>query len=103
VTATSRCSDRTRLRAECPRQPSWLPKIGGVQAPDLLVSDADLARVISELGSHYGTGRLTVEEFQQRLDEANDQRGPRSSGDMLNHNDARSGIVPPLERRPRGR
>jgi len=44
------------------------------QAPDLIVSDADRARVISELGSQYGTGRLTLEEFQQRLDEANKAR-----------------------------
>lgn len=38
--------------------------------PDLLVSDAERARALSELRGHYETGRLTLEEFQERLDEA---------------------------------
>jgi hypothetical protein len=41
---------------------------------DLLVSDADRARVVGELRGHYETGRLTLEEFQQRLDEAQSAR-----------------------------
>jgi hypothetical protein len=40
------------------------------QAPDLLVSDADRARVVKELRAHYEAGRLTLDEFQERLDEA---------------------------------
>jgi Domain of unknown function (DUF1707) len=40
------------------------------QALDLLVSDADRARVIGELRGHYEAGRLTLDEFQERLDEA---------------------------------
>lgn len=51
------------------------------QAPDLLVSDADRAGVISELRGHYETGRLTLEEFQQRLDEAH---GARTNSQLQN-------------------
>jgi hypothetical protein len=44
------------------------------QAPDLLVTDADRARVADELRTHYETGRLTLDELQQRLDEAHAAR-----------------------------
>jgi Domain of unknown function (DUF1707) len=40
------------------------------RTPDLLVSDADRAHVVGELRVHYEAGRLTLEEFQERLDEA---------------------------------
>src|SRR2546423_5853744 len=43
-------------------------------AEDLLVSDADRARVSSELRTHYESGRLTLDEFQERLDEAHGAR-----------------------------
>ena len=42
--------------------------------PDLLVSDADRARVSSQLREHYESGRLTLDEFQERLDEAHGAR-----------------------------
>jgi Domain of unknown function (DUF1707) len=41
---------------------------------DLLVSDADRARVAAELREHYESGRLTLDEFQERLDEAHGAR-----------------------------
>jgi uncharacterized membrane protein YccC len=41
---------------------------------DLLVSDADRVRVLAELRRHYEAGRLTLEEFQERLDEAHAAR-----------------------------
>jgi hypothetical protein len=44
------------------------------QVPDLLVSDADRARVVAELRVHYEAGRLTLDEFQERLDEAQKAR-----------------------------
>jgi Domain of unknown function (DUF1707) len=44
------------------------------QVPDLLVSDADRVRVAGELRTHYESGRLTLEEFQERLDEAHAAR-----------------------------
>jgi hypothetical protein len=44
------------------------------QAPDLLVSDTDRARVAAELRTHYESGRLTLEEFQERLDETHAAR-----------------------------
>jgi len=44
------------------------------QTPDLLASDADRARVAAQLREHYESGRLTLEEFQERLDEAHNAR-----------------------------
>jgi Domain of unknown function (DUF1707) len=44
------------------------------QTPDLLVSDADRARVAGQLREHYESGRLTLEEFQERIDEAHSAR-----------------------------
>jgi hypothetical protein len=43
-------------------------------AEDLLASDADRARVSGELRTHYEAGRLTLEEFQERLDETHSAR-----------------------------
>ena len=43
-------------------------------SPDLLVSDRDRARVGDELRIHYEAGRLTLEEFQERLDELHSAR-----------------------------
>ena len=51
------------------------------EAPDLLASDADRARVVGELRGHYETGRLTLEELQQRLDEAH---AARTESDLRN-------------------
>ena len=39
------------------------------ETPDLLVSDRDRARVGQELRTHYESGRLTLDEFQERLDQ----------------------------------
>ena len=44
------------------------------QTPDLLASDADRARVATQLREHYESGRLTLEEFQERLDETHQAR-----------------------------
>jgi DUF1707 SHOCT-like domain len=44
------------------------------QVPDLLVSDADRTHVSGELREHYEAGRLTLEEFQERLDEVHAAR-----------------------------
>jgi fatty acid desaturase len=44
------------------------------QTPDLLASDADRARVATQLREHYESGRLTLEEFQERLDETHRAR-----------------------------
>lgn len=43
-------------------------------ADDLLVSDADRSRVSGELRTHYESGRLTLDEFQERLDETHSAR-----------------------------
>jgi Domain of unknown function (DUF1707) len=58
---------------EAPRAP-W-HDVSLVSEPvDLLVSDADRARVTRELREHYEAGRLTLDEFQGRLDEAQKAR-----------------------------
>jgi hypothetical protein len=44
------------------------------QTPDLLASDADRARVAGQLREHYESGRLTLDEFQERLDETHTAR-----------------------------
>lgn len=44
------------------------------QTPDLLVSDADRMRVAGQLREHYEAGRLTLDEFQERIDEAHGAR-----------------------------
>jgi hypothetical protein len=44
------------------------------ESPDLLVSDADRARATGQLREHYEAGRLTLDEFQDRLDEAHGAR-----------------------------
>ena len=51
--------------------------------PDLLVSDADRARVVGELRDHYEAGRLTLEELQERLDEAHAARTESQLGHVL--------------------
>jgi hypothetical protein len=40
----------------------------------LLVSDAERRRVVDDLREHYEAGRLTLEEFQGRLDETHAAR-----------------------------
>jgi hypothetical protein len=51
-----------------------LNRLGAEVTTDLLVSDADRARVAAELRGHYESGRLTLDEFQERLDEAHGAR-----------------------------
>ena len=48
--------------------------IDRVGAPDLLVSDAERRRVAEDLREHYEAGRLTLEEFEERIDETNSAR-----------------------------
>ena len=42
--------------------------------PDLLVSDAERAQAVNELRRHYDTGRLTLDEFEERLAQAQTAR-----------------------------
>jgi uncharacterized protein DUF1707 len=44
------------------------------ESTDLLVSDADRARVAGQLREHYESGRLTLDEFQERIDEVHGAR-----------------------------
>ena len=38
--------------------------------PGIRASDEDRGRIAAALGEHYAAGRLTLEEFQDRLDKA---------------------------------
>ena len=44
--------------------------MASVPTGDLRVSDAERERAVAELGPHYAEGRLTLEEYTARLDEA---------------------------------
>lgn len=46
---------------------------------DTLVADADRAKAAEELRTHYESGRLTVDEFEERLAEVH---GARTAGDL---------------------
>ena len=70
------------------------------QPPDLLVSDAERARVVDDLRGHYEAGRLTLDEFQQRLDEAHAARTQTQLSDALRQlPDARLPSVSPRDTR----
>ena len=70
------------------------------QAPDLLVSDAERQRVMDDLRGHYEAGRLTLDEFQQRLDDAHAARTETQLNDVLRQlPDARLPSVSPRDRR----
>jgi len=47
-----------------------MPMDERIPAPELRASDADRERAADELREHYAAGRLTAEEFQERLDAA---------------------------------
>jgi hypothetical protein len=49
-------------------QPYWLAEDHMATAPDLRIGDADREAVAESLREHYAQGRLTLEEFNQRLD-----------------------------------
>ncbi len=71
-----------------------------MEAPDLLVSDRDRARVGDELRAHYEAGRLTLEEFQGRLDELHEARTESQLADVLRQlPSARLPTVSPRDRR----
>jgi hypothetical protein len=53
------------------------------ETPDLLVSDRDRARVGDELRTHYEAGRLTLDEFQERLDELHGVRTEKQLAEVL--------------------
>ena len=49
------------------------------EVPDVLASDAERARVVKELREHHDAGRLTLEEFEERLADA---QGARTHGQL---------------------
>lgn len=63
---------------------------------DVRVSDADRHRVIDQLRAHTADGRLTLDEFEERVGEA---------WNATTHGELRSVLrdLPDLERRPRSR
>jgi Domain of unknown function (DUF1707) len=70
------------------------------ETPDLLVSDRDRARVVEELRAHFEAGRLTLEEFQGRLDELHEARTESQLASVLRQlPSARLPSVNPRDRR----
>jgi fatty acid desaturase len=67
---------------------------------DLLVSDADRERTADELRAHYEAGRLTLDEFLERIDEAHAARTARALEHALRQlPDARLPTVSPRDTR----
>jgi hypothetical protein len=69
------------------------------ESPDLLVSDGDRARVGNELRVHYEAGRLTLDEFQERLDELHAARTESQLGRVLRQLPAKRPSVNPRDTR----
>jgi hypothetical protein len=73
-------------------------------------SDADRQRIAIALGGHYAAGRLTLEEFQERLDRAYAAKTLCDLDDLmtdlpktdLNQLAGQRGGNPPLQRRAQG-
>ena len=53
--------------------------------PDMLVSDAERAQAVNELRRHYDTGRLTLDEFEERLAQAQTARSEAQLREALRH------------------
>ena len=68
-------------------------------AEDLLASDADRARVSGELRTHYESGRLTLDEFQERLDETHKARTEGQLEQVLRQLPAKRPSVSPRDTR----
>jgi hypothetical protein len=69
------------------------------ETPDLLVSDRDRARVGDELRTHYEAGRLTLDEFQERLDELHQVRTEKQLAEVLRQLPAKRPSVNPRDTR----
>ena len=69
------------------------------ETPDLLVSDRDRARVGEELRTHYESGRLTLDEFQERLDELHQVRTEKQLAEVLRQLPTRRPSVNPRDTR----
>jgi Domain of unknown function (DUF1707) len=69
------------------------------ETPDLLVSDRDRARVGDELRTHYEAGRLTLDEFQERLDELHGVRTEKQLAEVLRQLPTKRPSVNPRDRR----
>ena len=51
-----------------------LSRVAGEQPPALRLSDAERERAVRTLGEHHAVGRLTYEEFVERMDSAYEAR-----------------------------
>ena len=51
-----------------------LPRMAGEQQPALRISDADRESAVRTLGEHHAVGRLTYDEFVERMDQAYEAR-----------------------------
>lgn len=82
-----RTSAASASRADAPASPTGVRltrTISGVVPPsDLLVSDVERAHAVNELRRHYDTGRLTLEELEERLAQAQSARTEAQLRDAL--------------------
>jgi hypothetical protein len=69
------------------------------ETPDLLVSDRDRASAGDELRTHYEAGRLTLDEFQERLDELHGVRTEKQLAEVLRQLPTKRPSVNPRDRR----
>ena len=67
---------------------------------DTLVADADRATAADEMRQHYDSGRLTLDEFESRLDEVH---AARTRGDLEHALRQLPRTEPPVSLRPRDR
>src|SRR5262250_798509 len=81
--------DAARAAARRPRPAAGSPQAGrpggnrrGAR-PDLRVSDAERDAVVTELGEHFGQGRLDQAEFDERVSNALSARTGRDLGGLL--------------------
>ncbi len=68
--------------------------------PGLRVSDAERAEVADQLSQHYGEGRLSQAEFDERLDQAMRATTRSDLSGLLDDLPGGSAAVPPERRQP---
>jgi hypothetical protein len=69
------------------------------EAPDLLIGDAERSSAVTELRSHYDAGRLTLEEFEQRLEQVQSARTQSDLHEAFRQLPAKLPTLSPRDRR----
>jgi hypothetical protein len=69
------------------------------ESPDLLLSDAERASAATELRGHYDSGRLTLDEFEQRLERVHTARTESDLHEAFRQLPAKLPTLSPRDRR----